>query len=117
MVNEEQFVALMKHLSERQKEAIEAIAEDENQSSDEVYEKLMDSIKRQTEKSLTNLMTLYKEYINQEDCTISTFLEYVPWIAINGAWLASLVGVTLDEYYVIVDYFLNEYNLQKEQKE
>jgi len=117
MISEEQFTELIRNISERQNEAINAIAEDEDQTTDDVYEKLMESIKRQTRKSLTNLMTLYEEYIDQEECTIATFLEFVPWIAINGAWLASLVGVSLDEYYVVVDYFLNEYNLQKEEEE
>lgn len=115
MMTDDQFIGVINSIVARQLQALQAKAEEEgDQAFDDLEERLMDAIKEELRKSLENLWTLFDEYIDTENCTLGTALEFIPWFSVYGLWLGAQLGVAQDEYYAIVDYHLKKSNLIEE---
>lgn len=112
-LNDDQFVGVMNTIIERQLRALKDMA-GEDQSFDDVQEKLTTVSKKEVRRTLENLWTLYDEYLDTDECTIATLLEYIPWMIVYGLMLGAQVGVTQDEAYMMVDYYLVRNNLVKD---
>jgi len=112
-LNDDQFVGVMNTIIERQLRALKDMA-GEDQSFDDVQEKLTTVTKKEVRRTLENLWTLYDEYLDTDECTIATLLEYIPWMIVYGLMLGAQVGVTQDEAYMMVDYYLVRNNLVKD---
>lgn len=97
---------------ERQLDAVSKVATEDNMQLDKDVETLLlDIIKEQIKMSLDNLYKLYDEFIDNDECKLKTALELVPLFTVNGLMIGAQLGITQDEYYVIVDYYLERYNL------
>ena len=91
---------------------LQKIATEENiQDDKDVETLLLDTIKQQIKMSLDNMCSLYDNFIDTEDCTLKTALEYVPLFTVNGLINGAQLGIRQDEYYMIVDYYLEKYDL------
>lgn len=111
---DDEIVAIINNIVERQIESLKEIAKDNDQALDDVYDQLMVEIKKQFKMTLDNLTELYESYIEPEDCTIAVVLQYIPLFAVYGLWFGAQVGVAQDEFYAIVDRYLQNYNLVEE---
>lgn len=107
MTSKEQVDETLENLAKRQVEAAKAISPDD----DNIEEVLLNTIKEQIRISLDNLNTLYDEFVNKEDCTLTTILEFIPLMSVNALINAAQLGVSQEEYYLIVDYYLEKYEL------
>ena len=97
---------------ERQIDAIEELRGDGKIQEDaDIEQLLVDNIKEQFKMSLTNLSKLFDEFIDKEDCTLQQALEFVPLFTVYGLINGAQLGIAQDEYYLIVDYYLEKYNL------
>lgn len=100
---------------ERQIDAIEELQnEDKVPDNADIEQLLVDNIKRQFKMSLDNLSKLFDEFIDKEDCTLKQALEFVPLFTVYGLINGAQLGIAQDEYYLIVDYYLEKYNLFEE---
>lgn len=96
----------------RQMEAMKKVATEDNIQDDRDTETLLlDVVKGQIKMSLDNLYTLYDKFIDDENCTLKTALEFIPLFTVNGLINGAQLGVRQDEYYMIVDYYLEMYDL------
>lgn len=111
---DDEIVAIINSIVEKQIESLKEIAAEKDQSLDDVYEKLMVEIKNQFKMTLNNLNELYETYIEPDDCTLAVVLQYIPLFAVYGLWFGAQVGVAQDEFYAIVDRYLQDYNLIEE---
>ena len=90
----------------RQIEALEELkAEEKIQEDADIEELLLDNIKKQFKLSLENLKKLF------DKCTLQQALEFVPLFTVYGLINGAQLGIAQDEYYLIVDYYLEKYNL------
>lgn len=97
---------------DRQIKAMKKVATEDNIQDDMDTETLLlDIVKQQIKMSLDNLYTLYDKFIDDEECTLKTALEFVPLFTVNGLINGAQLGVRQDEYYMIVDYYLQMYDL------
>lgn len=97
---------------ERQIEALEELKNEEKIQEDaDIQQLLLDNIKQQFKMSLDNLSKLFDEFIDQENCTLQQALEFVPLFTVYGLINGAQLGIAQDEYYLIVDYYLEKYNL------
>jgi hypothetical protein len=96
----------------RQIEALEELkAEEKIQEDADIEELLLDNIKKQFKLSLENLKKLFDEFIDNDKCTLQQALEFVPLFTVYGLINGAQLGIAQDEYYLIVDYYLEKYNL------
>lgn len=98
---------LNKHIQEIQKVA----HEQNNQSNDPHTELLKPGVKKHIEISLMILIQMYQEYIEPNNAHIQNALELIPLFGVFGMWIGAQLGVTQNEYYKIVDYYLERYDL------
>lgn len=70
------------------------------------------SIKKEIQKFIDMLQTFYEKKIEPTDATEIDALEYIPLFTINGALIASMLGVTYDEYLMAVDYMIRVLDLE-----
>lgn len=97
---------------ERQIKALEELKEDGKIQDDANIEQLLvNNIKQQFKLSLENLSKLFEEFIDKDDCTLQQALEFVPLFTVYGLINGAQLGIAQDEYYLIVDYYLEKYNL------
>ena len=97
---------------ERQIDAIEELQnEDKVPDNADIEQLLVDNIKGQFKMSLDNLSKLFDDFIDKEDCTLKQALEFVPLFTVYGLINGAQLGIAQDEYYLIVDYYLEKYNL------
>lgn len=96
----------------RQINSLKKVATDDNIQTDEDVENLLlDTIKKQIKMSLDNMYNLFDEFIDDDECTLKTALEFVPLFTVNGLINGAQLGIRQDEYYMIVDYYLEKYDL------
>ena len=107
MTSKEQVDETLENLAQRQVEVAKAI----NPDDEDIEEVLLKNIKEQIRISLDNLNTLYKEFVDKDDCTLTTVLEFIPLMSVNALINAAQLGVSQEEYYLIVDYYLEKYEL------
>lgn len=97
---------------QRQIDSIKKLATEDNIQDDEDVKKLLlNTIKEQIKMSLDNMYNLYDEFIDDDECTLKTALEFVPLFTVNGLINGAQLGIRQDEYYMIVDYYLQKYDL------
>lgn len=78
---------------------------------------LHDSIKEQIQGFIDMLQKFFDEKIAPSDATETDALEYIPLFCINGALVASMLGVTYDEYLLAVDYMIRLLDLEAKENE
>lgn len=85
------------------------------------YEKIFDkradallhpSIKKQIQDLINMLQEFYDSKIDSAEATENDALEYIPLFCINGLLIASMLGVTYDEYLLAVDYMITLLDLE-----
>lgn len=88
--------------------------EEKDYSNIDVDELLPSEINEQIKRSLTSLQKLYDEEIDNEDTTVQKALEYLPLFNIHGLLLSSMLGVTMEEYYMITEAYAKQLGFLKE---
>lgn len=78
-------------------------------------EPLPDEMKSQILKSIKSLEKLFKEDIDNPKATIETALYYLPLFNIHGLILSAILGVSMDEYYLITEHLAARLDLLKEE--
>ena len=112
MTTEKEVHQTIDSIIERQIKALEELQRDEKIQEDaDIEQLLVDNIKKQFSMSLDNLSKLYEEFIDKDDCTLRQALEFVPLFTVYGLINGAQLGIAQDEYYLIVDYYLEKYNL------
>lgn len=112
MTTEKEISNLFENILKNYFEEIKKVAhEDNNQTTAENYELLNNGIKKQIELSLYDLVKLYEEYIIPENAHVQNALELIPLFGAFGMWIGASLGVTQNEYYKIVDYYLEKFDL------
>lgn len=115
MTTEKEIAQLFDKILTKYIEEIQTVAhEQNNQSTAEHNEKLNNGIKKQIDISLSILVKLYGEYIKPEEAHIQNALEYIPIFGVFGLWIGAQLGVSQQEYYKIVDYYLERFDLLEE---
>lgn len=115
MTTEKEITDLINNIVSRQLKTIEQVANEQNIQVGDPADFLIEEIKRQFGMTLENLQTLYDETINTPECTLGIALKYVPLFTVFGLLNAAQLGVTQEEYYMIVDhYIINKFNLVEE---
>lgn len=119
MISDEQVLEMINNIVQRQLIALEEVATKENIQLDEnPKELLLREIQKQFKMTLDNLQKLYDEFIDTENCTLGAALQYVPLFTVYGLTNAAQLGVSQEEYYLIVDYYLEKWNMfEQEQKQ
>lgn len=82
----------------------------ENKTGDTL---LHESIKEQIQGLIDMLQKFYDSKIAPPTATELDALEYIPLFCINGALIASLLGVTYEEYLMAVDYMIRALDLEE----
>ena len=112
MTTEQEIATLFNEILNKHFEKIKSVAHENNsQQNEEITELLNDEIKKQIAASIYTLVNIFDEYINPEQAHIQNALEMIPLFAVFGMWIGAQLGVTQDEYYKIVDYYLERYDL------
>ena len=88
--------------------------EEKDYSNIDVDDLLPNEINEQIQKSLTSLQKLYDEEIDNDDTTVQKALEYLPLFNIHGLLLSSMLGVTMEEYYMITEAYAKQLGFLKE---
>lgn len=120
MTTDKQVLDLINKISKRKIEELETLMTEENQQLDEDPQTLLTSeIKKIIKMSLEHLVQLYGEFIEPDNCTLGAALQYIPILTVYGTSIAAQLGVTQEEYYTIVDYYLQKWDRyeKKEDKE
>lgn len=71
------------------------------------------SIKKEIQSFITMLQTFYDSKIDVPTATEIDALEYIPLFTINAALVASMLGVTYEEYLMAVDYMIRALDLEE----
>lgn len=117
MITDEQVLEMIDNIVQRQLAALEEVANQNNIQLDEDPKTiLLKEIKSQFKMTLDNLQKLYDEFIDTETCTLGAALQYVPLFTVYGLTNAAQLGVSQEEYYLIVDYYLEKWNMFEENK-
>ena len=112
MTTEKEIAILFDEILQKHFDRIQSVAHEKNsQQNDEVTELLNEGIKKQIAASIYTLLNLFDEYIKPENAHIQNALELIPLFAVYGMWIGAQLGVTQEEYYKIVDYYLERYDL------
>ena len=112
MTTEKEVHQTIDSIIERQIKTLEELQEEDKISEGaDIEQLLVDNIKQQFKMSLDNLGKLFDEFINKDDCTLRQALEFVPLFTVYGLINGAQLGIAQDEYYLIVDYYLEKYNL------
>ena len=82
--------------------------EEKDYSNIDVDDLLPDEINEQIQRSLVSLQKLYDEEIDNDDTTVQKALEYLPLFNIHGLLLSSMLGVTMEEYYMITEAYAKQ---------
>ena len=112
MIEENEVHQTIEQIIERQINALGELKEEGKLEEDaDVEEILVKNIQQQIDMSLSNLKTLFDDFVNKDDCTLSQALEFIPLLTVYGLINGAQLGVTQEEYYLIVDYYLERYDL------
>ena len=113
-LDDKQFVNMVNRIIDDRLQFIEDNVEEEHLLNGDVEETLTSGVKERIRRSLEDLWSLFDEYIDQEDCTVSKTLEFFPWFIVYGLMIGAQLGVSQDEAYMIVDYYLVRNDLIKD---
>lgn len=113
-LNDEQFVNMINSIINDRLTFLKENLDDDNLINGDVEETLTEGVKERIRRSLKDLQELFDTYIDQEDCTVTKALEYFPWFLVYGLMIGAQLGVSQDEAYLIVDYYLVKNDLIKE---
>ena len=112
MTTEKEIANLFNDILDKYFKEIEKVAHDENsQETSEPNELLNDGIRKQIGLSISILVKLYDEFISPETAHVQNALELIPLFGAFGLWAGASLGVTQAEYYKIVDYYLERFDL------
>ena len=112
MTTEKELAYLFDEILEKHFEEIKKVAhEDNSQANDEHATRLNDGVKKHIEISLMVLVKMYQEFIEPPNAHVQNALEFIPLFGAFGQWIGAQLGVTQAEYYTIVDYYLQRYDL------
>lgn len=75
------------------------------------------SIKKQIQGFIDMLQEFYDKKIDNPEATELDALEYIPLFNINGLLIASMLGVTMEEYYLVTDYMIRLLGIEAEYDE
>ena len=107
MIEENEVHQTIEQIIERQINALGELKEEGKLEEDaDVEEILVKNIQQQIDMSLSNLKTLFDDFVNKDDCTLSQALEFIPLLTVYGLINGAQLGVTQEEYYLIVDYYI-----------
>ena len=114
MTTEKEIAQLFNEILDQYIKEIEAVAHEENsQATNPPTELLNDGIKELIDLCLSILTKLYGEYIKPEGAHIQNALELIPLFSVFGMWIGAQLGVSRNEYDLIVDYYLERMNLME----
>lgn len=87
-----------------------------------MYKKDMDllldpKVKEHIQELINMLQDFYDKKIAPQNSTLGDALDYIPLFTINGALIASVLGVTYDEYLVAVDAMIKVLDLEAKPNE
>ena len=108
MVNEKEVVNLINSIVARQLKALEEVANEKNIQIGDPEDFLLQEIKKQFGISIKNLHSLYNDFIDTDECTLGVALQYIPLFTVYGLINAAQLGVTQEEYYKVVEYYITE---------
>jgi len=112
MTTEEEIAILFDDILDKYFKELKKVAHENNSQETAAHtERLNDGIRKQIGLSLSILIKLYEEYISPENAHIQNALEFIPLFAVFGMWAGAQLGVTQAEYYKIVDYYLERFDL------
>ena len=112
MTTEKELAILFNQILDKYFEKIKAVAhEDNSQKDDDVSELLNDEVKKQIAASVYTLVNIFDEYIKPDGAHIQNGLEMIPLFGVFGLWIGAQLCVSQAEYYKIVDYYLERYDL------
>ena len=108
MINEKEVVDLINNIVVRQLKALEEVANEKNIQIGDPEDFLLQEIKKQFGMSIQNLQSLYNDFIDTDECTLGVALQYIPLFTVYGLINAAQLGVTQEEYYKVVEYYITE---------
>ena len=112
MTSEKEIAIFFDEILEKYFKELKKVAhEDNSQENAELSELLNDGLKKHIGISLSVLVKLYDDYISPENAHIQNALELIPLFGAFGMWIGAQLGVTQAEYYKIVDYYLERFDL------
>lgn len=112
MTTEKEIADLFNKILDGYIEEVKKVAhEDNSQVQENPTEILNDGIKKHVDISLSILIKLYGEYIKPDGAHIQNALEFIPLLGVFGLWIGAQLGVSQEEYYKIVDYYLQRFDL------
>lgn len=112
MTTEQEIAQLFDNILQKYFEEIKQVAHDENSQENSPHNELLNKgIKKQIELSLLDLVKLYEEFIVPDTAHVQNALELIPLFAAFGMWIGASLGVNQTEYYKIVDYYLERFDL------
>lgn len=115
MTTEKEIANLFNNILEEYFNQIKTVAhEDNGQFTAKPEELLNDNIKKHIDISLSILVKLYGDFIKPENAHIENALEFIPLFGTFGLWIGAQLGVSQAEYYKIVDYYLQRFDLIEE---
>lgn len=112
MTTEEDIANLFDNILEKYFEEIKKVAHDENSQETAQHHELLNSgIKKQIGLSVSILVKMYEDFIYPNEAHVQNALEYIPLLGAFGMWIGASLGVSQAEYYKIVDYYLERFDL------
>lgn len=115
MTTEKEIAQLFSEILDQYIKQVETVAHEENsQENDLPTELLNDGIKEQIDLCLSILVKLYGEYVKPEGAHIQNALELIPLFGVFGMWIGAQLGVSGEEYNLMVDYYLKKLDLMEE---
>lgn len=112
MTTEQEIATLFNEILEKYFEELKKVAHEKNsQTTDDPQELLNEGVKKHIGISISILVKLYEEYISVKGAHIQNALELIPLFGAFGMWIGAQLGVTQAEYYKIVDYYLERFDL------
>lgn len=112
MTSEKEIAIFFDEILEKYFNELKKVAhEDNSQENAELSELLNEGLKKHIGISLSVLVKLYDDYISPENAHIQNALELIPLFGAFGMWIGAQLGVTQAEYYKIVDYYLERFDL------
>lgn len=78
---------------------------------------LDESVKKNIKGLIDMLQDFYDKDIAPPTCTEYDALTYIPLFCINGALIASSMGVTYDEYLLATDYMIRLLDLESDEND
>lgn len=112
MTTEKEIAILFDEILKKYFDELKKVAHEENSQTDTAHNELLNNgIKDHIGISISILVRLYEEYITPNEAHVQNALELIPLFGAFGMWIGAQLGVTQAEYYKIVDYYLEKFDL------